>query len=222
MNEEVLIPKMTRQQGKVTRKKIKISFLNLVIVLFCTLLIVGASFVNLDIRHYIIPADLFTNKNLTGADFVFRFFLIPQIPIVMFICSFLGKRMATTSVFLYIMAGLTIAPIFALGGGITYLFEYGCGYILAYLPAVIIAGNLLNKYGFLDMIKATLAGVLTIHLLGILYMVVVALVKQIGSEFIYGWIVSQSGLKIVYDIILSFLLIMFGKYFNKALKFVLE
>ena len=77
MNEEVLIPKMTRQQGKVTRKKIKISFLNLVIVLFCTLLIVGASFVNLDIRHYIIPADLFSNKNLTGADFVFRFFLIP-------------------------------------------------------------------------------------------------------------------------------------------------
>ena len=220
MNEEVLIPKMTRKSK--SSKKVRISFLNLALIIFCTILIIGASFINLDIRHYIIPSDLFTNKNLTGEDFVFRFFIIPQIPIIMFICSLLGRKMAMGSVLLYIITGLAFAPIFALGGGITYFFEYGFGYILAYIPAVAICGKLLNKYSFLDMLKATCAGVLTIHIFGILYMIIVALFKQIGGDFISGWIVAQSGLKIIYDIILSYLLILIGKYLHKALKFVLE
>ena len=122
MSEEVLIPKMTRKTY--SKKKFRISFLNLILILFCTLLIICASFVNLDIRHYILPSDLFTNKNLTGNDFVFRFFIIPQIPTIMFICSFLGRKMALASILIYILLGFFL-PIFALGGGLAYFFEYG-------------------------------------------------------------------------------------------------
>ena len=35
-------------------------------------------------------------------------------------------------------------PIFALGGGVHYLFEYGFGYILAFIPAIFFSGTLLK------------------------------------------------------------------------------
>lgn len=220
MTQEVLIPKMKRLDK--SQRKIKIPLLNFVIVIFCTILITVASFVNLNIKHFILPMSIFSIKNPTLEDFVFSFYLIPQIPIVMFVCAALGRKMALTSVVLYILAGLSFAPIFGLGGGIKYIFEYGFGYILAYIPAVIIAGLLLKKYTFPRMIGATFTGVLTIHIIGILYMIVIALFKHSGAGFIGGWITAQSGLKIVYDIIASFLLILIGKYIHSGVKFILE
>lgn len=220
MSEEVLIPKMTRIDKK--KRKIKIPLINFVIIIFCTLLIIASTFININLKHYIIPLDLFTNKNLSMENFVFAIPFIPQIPIIMFICSILGRRMALTSVLLYLIIGLFFVPVFALGGGIRYFGEYGFGYILAYIPALLIAGKLLDKYSFLDMIKATLAGVFTIHICGILYMIIIALIKQAGGMFIWGWITAQSGLKIVYDLIASFVLILIGKYIHEGLKFILK
>lgn len=220
MGEDVLIPKMKRLEPK--DREIKIPWLNLALIIFCTLLIIGATFLNIDIKHYIIPSDLFSNKNLTADDFIFSFYYIPQIPIIMFICSFLGKRMGLVSIVFYILLGLFFIPIFALGGGIKYIFEYGFGYILAYIPAVIIAGNILEKkYSYPNMIKATIFGVLIIHIIGIIYMAFIALIKGSGIDFITGWIVAQSGLKIIYDLIASFVLILIGKYLNTGIKFVL-
>lgn len=221
MSEEVLIPKMKRIDK--TKRKFKIPVLNFVVVLFCTLLLTSSTFLNLCIKHYIIPLDLFSNRNLTIEDFIYCICFIPQVPTVMFVCSSLGKRMALTSVILYITAGLGFIPVFALGGGFRYFFEYGFGYILAYIPAVVICGNLLGKkYSFLNMIKAVLAGVLTIHILGIIYMTIVALFKHAGTTFIAGWIEAQSGLKIIYDLIISFVLVLIGKYFHSVLKFIIE
>jgi biotin transporter BioY len=218
MNEEVLIPKMNRKSN--IKRKIKIPTLNFVLILFCILLIIGASFINLNIKHYILPLDIFTNKNLTTNDFIFSFYFIPQIPIVMFVNAFLGRRMALTTIILYIIIGLFFVPVFGLGGGIKYLFEYGFGYILAYIPAVALSGRILNKYSFLDMAKATITGVFTIHIIGILYMIFVALFKHAGGNFISSWIVAQSGLKIFYDLVGSFILILIGKYLNAFLKFI--
>ncbi len=220
MSEEVLIPKMTRKSKE--KQKIKIPLLNFAVILFAVLMIIGASFINLNIKHYIIPTDLFTNKHLTMDNFIYSFSIIPQIPVIMFICSILGRKMAATSVFLYILCGLFFLPVFALGGGVKYIFEFGFGYILAYFPAVILAGKLLNKYSFSDMIKSALTGVFTIHILGIFYMIVIALFKHMGWNFISGWITHQSGLKIVYDIIASFVLILIGKYLHFGLKFISE
>lgn len=220
MSSEVLIPKMTRIDKK--KRRVKIPLINFVVVIFCTLLIIASTFININLKHYIIPMDLFTNKNLSMDNFIFCIPFIPQVPIVMFICSVLGRKMALTSVLLYLIIGLFFVPVFALGGGIKYFGEYGFGYILAYIPALLIAGRLLDKYSFLDMIKATLAGVFTIHICGIFYMLFVALIKQAGSMFILGWITAQSGLKIIYDLIASFVLILIGKYLHEGLKFILK
>ncbi len=92
--------------------------------------------------------------------------------------------MAVTSVMLYILAGLFFVPIFALGGGVRYLAEFGFGYILGYIPAVIIAGNFLkNSYSFSNLIKSSILGVLSIHIIGIIYMIFDCNIKASGLEF---------------------------------------
>ncbi len=221
MSEEVLIPKMTRIDK--TKRKVKIPLLNFAVVIFGTLLIIASTFVDIGIKHYIIPANLFSNNNLGLEDFIFSFYLIPQVPVIMFVCAVLGKRMSLTSVVLYILTGLFLFPVFALGGGVKYIAQYGFGYILAYIPAVLIAGSFLNqKYSFPNMIKAAITGVLTIHLGGILYMILIALIKHPGHGFISNWIFAQSGLKIVYDLIAGFICILIGKYLHAGLKFIKE
>jgi len=220
MSEEVLIPKMRRREKY--SPEIKIPMLNIAVIIFCSVLITAATFVNIEIRHYIIPVCIFSGKCLSVEDFIYAFCFIPQVPMVMFVCSVLGRKMALTSVIIYILAGLFFVPVFALGGGFKYIFEYGFGYIVAYIPAVIFAGNLLKKYSFSDMIKSAFAGVFVIHVIGVIYMIIIALFKHSGGGFIAGWIGAQSGLKIVYDLIISFLAILVGKYLHYALKFVIE
>ena len=94
MSEEVLIPKMTRIDK--TKRKVKIPLLNFAVVIFGTLLIIASTFVDIGIKHYIIPANLFSNNNLGLEDFIFSFYLIPQVPVIMFVCAVLGKRMSLT------------------------------------------------------------------------------------------------------------------------------
>lgn len=222
MSEEVLVPKMTRI-NKNKKRKISIPLINFVVIIFCTLLIVASTFINLNIKHYIIPMlDLFSKKDLVPDSFIYSFLIIPQVPVVMFICALLGKKLAATSVVLYILIGLFLFPVFALGGGITYLGEYGFGYILAFVPAVIIAGKLLDDYSIFNITKATLAGVITIHIIGILYMSLLALIRQAGFTFMSGWLASQSGLKIIYDLVASFVLMLIGKYLHIGLKQLLK
>jgi biotin transporter BioY len=131
--------------------------------------------------------------------------------------------MALTSTIIYILTGLCFVPIFALGGGIKYFGQYGFGYILGYIPAIIIAGKFLSKnYNFSSMISATTLGVLSIHLFGVLYMIVIALFKHSGGGFVLNWIHAQSGIKIIYDLVFSFVLVLIGKYLHLGLKQLID
>ena len=218
MSQEVLIPKMKRLNKE--SRKIKIPFFNILIIVFSILLIIGATFLGFDLKHFIIPKGLFSG-NLVRDDFIYSFYVIPQIPVLMLVCSSLGKRLSAIAVLGYLILGFIGVPIFALGGGLSYFTEYGCGYLLAYVPAVVVAGSFLNrKYSFLNMALAALCGVLIIHCFGILYMLLLALLKHEGSVFISGWVGAQSGMKIVYDIIFSFVFILIGKYINSLIRFL--
>ena len=221
MSEEVLMPKMKRLDNK--QKKIKIPLLNLLLIFVCTILLVASTFINIDLKHYIIPHGLFSNKNFRPEDCIYAFSIIPQIPVVMFVCSFVGKKMSASCIMLYLMLGLAGFPFFALGGGLSYIKEYGFGYLLAYIPAIIVAGIFLNKkYSILNMFLTSLCGVLIIHFCGILYMVLVALIRHDGGTFISGWIYSQSGMKVLYDFVLSFVAVIIGGYLHSFLKFITD
>ncbi len=218
--DEVLIPKMKRLDED--NRKMNIPLLNLVLPFFCVLLLIGSTFINIDIRHYIIPSEIFSGS-LSLSDHIVEFSIIPQIPVLMFICSSLGKKMGTSTVIIYLLCGLFIFPVFALGGGISYVTQYSFGYILAFIPAMFFAGSLLQKkYSFLYMFLAALTGVFTVHFLGVLYFLIVALIRQDSVSFIHGWINAQSGLKIIYDIVFSYVGILIGKYVNAFLKLILK
>ena len=104
-------------------------------------------------------------------------------------------------------------PVFALGGGWRYIGEYGFGYILAYIPAVYLTGTILkNGFTYKNALKAVFAGIFTIHIIGILYMLVIAGIRHEGWMFTTGWIIAQSGVKIIYDFIFSFLAVLVAKY----------
>ena len=201
---------------RVIRKQvegIRLTFGSLLLILCCVFLLILSTFVQLDVTHFIIPNGLFSGADLQLSDFIHTYKLIPQIPVVMFVGAFLGRRDGMASILLYILLVVFVFPVFALGGGPKYIFEYGFGYILAYIPAVFFAGSIL-KSGFTNrnMLHAVLVGVLTIHFIGILYMLFIAGLKHEGTAFMWGWIYAQSGVKIIYDFIFSFALVFAAKY----------
>lgn len=213
------IPKIKRIDKK--NRQVKIPLLNLLLVFFCTMLLVFSTFIQLKITHLIIPFDMFSNKSLEFSDYITTFVLIPQIPAVMFVVGLLGRKLGITSILIYMILG-TMFPIYALGGGLSYVTQFGFGYILAYIPAVFLAGSIL-KYGFTlkNILKATLIGVFTIHFLGIIYMLFVAIFRHEGLKFIKGWIIYQSALKFAYDYIISLLALLVAKYGNKYVRYLI-
>lgn len=196
----------------------------LVLMGICSFLIVIATFTQFDFYHIILPLDAFSYFGSNFKDpavyshFLKHYRYIPQIPTIMFIVALLGRRFGITSVSIYIIVGLFFAPIFALGGGISYVFEYGFGYILAYIPAVFFAGSIIKSgLTYRNMAQATVVGVLTIHITGILYMLFIATIQRESSSLILGWIVAQSGSKIIYDLVFSFLAMIAAKFTKKFL-----
>lgn len=195
------------------RKGIRLGVGSLVLLIFCSFLLVISTFLQLDVTHFIIPAKLFSGEPTKLSDYLFTYKFIPQIPAVMFVVGLLGRRLGITSILLYIITGLFFLPVFALGGGWRYIFEYGFGYILAYIPAAFLTGLILKKgYSYKNTAKAVFVGVLTIHLLGILYMMCLAAFRNTGWGFVVDWITAQSGLKIIYDFVFSYILVLVAKY----------
>lgn len=216
---ETKVPNIKRKDKN---KKTSIPLLNFLLVIACVFLLIISTFVQIKIVHPIIPHDVFSNNELTSKDFWYTYFLIPQIPAVLFVTGLLGRKLGMTSVILYILLGLFVLPIFALGGGVGYFMQYGFGYILAYIPAVSILGGILKEdYSFKNVIISVLYGVLAIHLLGIFYMLFLVVLKHGGLEFIKGWILTQSLLKLAYDYILSVLVVYLAKYGNKFINYLI-
>lgn len=196
----------------------------LVLTGLCSFLIVIATFTQFDFHHYIIPADFISyfganfKDPAVSAHFLKHYRYIPQIPVIMFIVALLGRRFGIASVTIYILIGLFLAPVFALGGGWDYVFQYGFGYIIAYIPAVFFAGSILRSgLTYRNMAQATVVGVLTIHLVGILYMMFMATLHGESFPIILGWIAAQSGTKIIYDLIISFIAMIIAKFTKKLL-----
>lgn len=190
----------------------------------CSFLIVIATFTQFDFNHIIIPVNAFSYMGANfkdptvAAHFLKHYRYIPQIPAIMFIVALLGRKYGITSILIYVIVGLFLAPIFALGGGLNYLFQYGFGYILAYIPAVFFAGSILRSgLTYRNLAQATLVGVLTIHIIGVLYMLFIATLQRESFPFILGWIKAQSGSKILYDLVFGFIAMVIAKWTKKIL-----
>lgn len=197
---------------------IRFSLGTLVLMLFCTFLLIVSTFISIDVFYPVIPSAQDGVNGLKLENFFKTFAIIPQVPAVIFIGAFLGRKFAITSIVFYILLGLFILPVFALGGGVGYVLQYGFGYILAYIPAIVVLGHLLKEgMNIKNISLGVLYAVLMIHFVGIIYMATIAMLKGDGWTFIKGWIINQSGWKIVFDYILSFALVYFTKLLSPLL-----
>ena len=200
---------------------IRITLGTLIMTMLCVILLIVATFTQVTIHHPYIPSDtlFFLGQEHTEIEIIKHFIksydYIPQIPMIFFIVALMGRKFGITAIVLYILLGMFF-PVFALGGGISYLFEYGFGYILAYLPAIFFAGTLLKgKTDYLRIPVISLVGVVTIHILGILYMLFISTLRHAPWELVSSWITSQSGVQMLYDIFFTIIAVILGKQLRK-------
>jgi biotin transporter BioY len=200
---------------------IKITLGTLILTVLSVLLLIIATFTQVTLTHLYLPLDWmnYIGQNLSENEILQHFTktyrYIPQIPAVFFIIALLGRKFGILAIILYIILGM-FYPIFALGGGVTYLFEYGFGYILAFIPAIFFSGTLLKvKTDFLRIVLLSVLGVLAIHILGVLYMLFVATLRDASMDLVSSWISSQSGVQIFYDMFFSIVGIYLGRFARK-------
>ena len=206
---------------------IKITIGTLILTCLCVLFLIVATFTQLTLTHFYLPADTFSflAQEPTSMQILHHFSktykYVPQIPMIFFIVALLGRKFGILAICGYILLGMFF-PVFALGGGLTYLLEYGCGYILAFIPAIFFTGTLLKvKTDFLRIILMATLGVLAIHILGVLYMLFVATLRHASWDLVSSWIFSLSGIQIFYDIFFTVIAIYLGRWTRRLLWIVM-
>ena len=198
---------------------IKVTIGTLLLSALCVLLLIVATFTQITFNHFHIPIDAidFLSQEPTNYEIMNHFTktyrYIPQIPTVFFIIALLGRKFGILTICGYIALGMFF-PIFALGGGTSYL--------LAFIPAIFFSGTLLKvKTDFLRIVLLAILGVLAIHILGILYMLFIATLRHAPMDIISSWIASQSGVQILYDMLFSVIAIYIGRITRKLLWIVM-
>ena len=200
---------------------VKITIGTLAMVCFCILLLIVATFSQIDLPNFISYTKVVLGFKLANYQTLNIYKYIPQIPAIFFIVALLGRKFGLSTLISYIILGMFF-PIFALGGGISYLLEYSFGYILAFVPVIFLVGTLLNiKPNFWKVLLITILGVFSIHILGILYMLFIAVLKHASMDLITSWISSLSGVQVIYDIIFTVVAIYLGKFIRKFLWIVM-
>lgn len=88
----------------------------------------------------------------------------------------------------YVVLGLFWLPVFAQGGGIEYIQEPTFGYILGFVPGAWLCGWLAfrAKATLESLTLSTFAGLLVIHLVGIVYAVGLLYLNTINNDLLRG------------------------------------
>ena len=126
----------------------------------------------------------------------------------------LGGRNGCISVCIYIILGLAGLPIFAAGGGISYIFRPSFGYIIGFAVGALVTGLIANKKtrpGYKRLFAANFAGLGIVYLFGMVYYYLISalyLKNPIGlwPLFLYCFILTVPG-----DIVLCIIGAVLGK-----------
>lgn len=194
--------------------KIRFCLGTVALVSLCLMLLITATFSQIKISFNIPDSSLASHL---------KFEYIPQIPVVLFTAALLGEFWGLLTILIYIIGGLTpYYPVFALGGGFSYIFQYNFGYIFGFIIAVLLAGKQLRKGNSIKaLVIATAAGILSVHLCGIIYLTLISLLRHDSFEFIGNMIYYQSVSKILYDIVFGFIAVLAAKISKRILWLIL-
>jgi len=106
---------------------------------------------------------------------IYRIVEIPinyQIPTVIFLTLIFSGELIRNVYAIYIFIGLFFLPVFFDGGSLGYLITPNFGYLIGIFPLISIINILKNKnnLSFNKYIKYSLVGLITMHLIGIIYL----------------------------------------------------
>jgi biotin transport system substrate-specific component len=95
-----------------------------------------------------------------------------QLLFVLLAGMILGAKNGALSTGVYVLAGLIGLPVFASGGGISYIFRPSFGYLIGFIAAAFICGFVckkLNASKFVHYIAAAFSGMAVTYLIGFTY-----------------------------------------------------
>lgn len=126
----------------------------------------------------------------------------------------LGSKLGTLSVCIYIIMGLVGFPVFAEGGGLSYVFKPSFGYIIGFAVAAYVTGFIANKErnpGYKRLLVANFIGLVIVYGFGMVYYYIMSnfyIGKPIGlwPLFLYCFI-----LVVPSDIVLCIVAALVGK-----------
>lgn len=84
----------------------------------------------------------------------------------------LGAKLGFLSVCIYIVLGLAGLPVFASGGGISYIFQPSFGYIIGFAVGTFVTGKIARRSeapGYARLLTANFAGLGIVYLFGMIY-----------------------------------------------------
>lgn len=192
------------------------------VICVCIILLIIATFTKIPLFaiNLFSPYDAFRGEETS---FFSYFSYIPQVPTVFFIAALLGPRSGMIAVFLYVMAGLVGLPVFSSGGGISYFLKPGMGYLLGFFPAIFFVSNILRKKEWkFRIIIAAIAGIICVHLIGILYLTMLMFFQGEQLFLILSWFWLLTGMQLFYDLIFGIIAILFARFSRQALSIITD
>jgi len=157
----------------------------ILVSMFATLMIVGAF---LKIQIGVIP-------------FTFQFFFCA------FSGIFLGAKKGALSQLVYMLIGLVGIPVFANGGGLSYVFQPSFGFITGFIACAFVIGLITEKMvklNFIKLLGATLAGLTTLYVIGVPYLYMIIKLYMGKSDFTFTQAIAAGFTPFILpDIILS-------------------
>ena len=186
----------------------------LVVCGLCFLLLIIATFTQFNISH---PWFNY----IEGQGFVYTIKTIPynpQFPIIILITYILYKSYSLFVYVLYLLCGFFLYPVFAFGGGLEYTQNYFFGYLLGFIFAILIAGKILKHDNSVkSRVIAAALGIIAIHVTGFIYCVFLAIFGAIDFNLIGPIVYVVSITRIVYDILISVLILLIAPYIKNLL-----
>lgn len=127
----------------------------------------------------IILIGLFTALMVVGAHLKIPNPLLPMVPITLqlFFCIYsgllLGAYKGMLSQIVYIIIGLIGIPVFALGGGLSYVLNPTFGYIIGFVLCAFVIGKMTEKMEtikLMNILGAAVVGLILAYIVGNVYM----------------------------------------------------
>ena len=182
----------------------KITTRELVYTAFFTALITVGAFIKIDI-----PLPLYTMHFTLQWLFVLLAGLL------------LGKKLGAISVITYILIGLMGVPVFAAGGGLSYVLRPGFGFLLGFVLAAYVMGFVsekMNSTTFVQLLIPASVGLILYYFIGAVYFYIIKNL-YVGEMVSFSLIVVQYCL---ITVIPDFILCILAASFSAQLKPVIN